>query len=30
MIGNKKHNMPITDEALDVGGHFSYSMGVME
>ena len=29
-LSDKKHNMPITDEVLDVGGHFSYSMGVMQ
>lgn len=27
---NEKHDMPINDEALDVGRYFSYSLRVMQ
>lgn len=28
-MSDEKHNTPITEEALDVGGHFSHSVGIM-
>lgn len=28
-LSDEKHNMPITEKALDVGRHFFHSMGIM-